>query len=89
MNEDVSNVEYLGEVRKSPAQVLKVSVGTYLGRAYVYTTIWTKDEQDPGMGEATRMGLTLRPDTLRDLLPLLEAALKVAKARKPERPGRR
>ena len=52
MNEDVSNVEYLGEVRKSPAQVLKVSVGTYLGRAYVYTTIWTKDEQDPGMGEA-------------------------------------
>lgn len=87
--DEVKNVEVVGEVRKGSTQVLKVSVGSFRGREYVYTTIWKKDEQDPGPGEATHLGLTLRPDTLSAMLPLLEAALKVASDRKAKRAGRR
>ena len=89
MNEEtVSNIEVLGEVRKGPSSVLRVSVGEFRRQTYVYCQTWEKDEQDLGEGTPTRRGLTWRPDTLRDLLPLFQAALETAAAREPEQ-GRR
>jgi hypothetical protein len=83
-----TNVEYLGETRKSPGQVLKVSVGDFAGRPYIYCTVWQRDEQDDGPGEPTHIGLTLRPSTLKELMPLFQTALEVAKARRPEKRGK-
>jgi len=49
MNEEtVSNIEVLGEVRKGPSLILRVSVGEFRGQTYVYCQTWEKDEQDPG-----------------------------------------
>jgi len=82
MDETATNIEVLGEVRRGPTSVLKVSVGDFRGRPYVYCESWRKDEQDPGEGEPTRAGLTMRPDVLRDLLPLFKAALEMVAARR-------
>ena len=85
MNEETaSNIEVLGEVRKGPFSVLRVSVGEFRGQTYVYLQTWERDEQDPGEGTPTCRGLTMRPDTLRDLFPLFQAALETAAAREPE-----
>jgi hypothetical protein len=78
------NIEYLGEVRKGPDLVLKVSVGDFHERTYIYVQTWRKDESDQGEGTVTHLGLTLRPRTLRDLLPLCQAALEKATARERE-----
>jgi len=81
MDETATNIEVLGEVRRGPSSVLKISIGEFRGRQYIYCENWRKDEQDPGEGEPTRGGLTMRPDILRDLLPLFKAALEKAAAR--------
>lgn len=80
------NIEVLGEVRKGPTLVLKVSVAEYYRKTYIYCQTWEKDEQDAGPGNLTHLGLTMRPNTLRDLIPLFQAALEKATAR--EREGR-
>jgi len=86
MNEEtVSNIEVLGEVRKGPSSVLRVSVGEFRGQTYVYCQTWNKTEQDAGPGEETHLGLTWRPDTLRDLLPLFSKALETAAAEEREK----
>jgi len=87
--ETTINIEHLGEVRKTPVSVLKVFVGEYRERTYIYCQVWDRGEQDIGPGEPTLRGLTMRPDTLRDLLPVFQAALKVAEARREGKRGRR
>jgi len=81
MDETQSNVEIIGEARKGPTLVLKVSVAEYYEKTYIYCQTWEKDKQDAGPGKLTHLGLTMRPDTLRDLLPLFQAALEKATAR--------
>jgi len=70
----------VGEVRKGRSSVLKVSVGEYYGKTYVYCQLWNKTEQDAGPGEETHLGLTMRPDVLRELLPLFSKALEQTSA---------
>jgi hypothetical protein len=86
MNETVSNIEVIGAVRRNPSSILKVSVGEFNRRTYVYCQAWDKDEQDEGPGEPTFKGLTFRPDTLRGLLPLFSKALEKAAARRQIKP---
>jgi len=81
MDDIQGNVEVIGEARKGPTLVLKVSVAEYYRKTYVYCQTWEKDEQDVGPGKLTHLGLTMRPNTLRDLLPLFQAALEKATAR--------
>jgi hypothetical protein len=76
------NDTVIGEVRKNLSSVLKVSVGEFKGRTYIYFQTWEKGERDPGEGTPTSRGMTMRPSTLRDLLPLLPRALEEAAARK-------
>ena len=78
VEETARNIEVIGEVRKGRGKVLKVSVGEFKGRPYVYCQIWDKGEADPGPGAPTPQGLTLRPDTVLELLPLLEGAAAAA-----------
>ena len=82
MSEAATNIEILGEVRRGPGSVLKVSIGEFRGQTYIYCETWRKHEQDPGEGEPTHGGLTVRPDTLLEVLPLLNTALEKAKARR-------
>jgi hypothetical protein len=81
MNESGGNAVDVGEVRRNLSSVLKVSVGEFKGRAFVYGQLWKKDDGDDGPGERTHLCLTLRPGVLRDLLPLLSEALDEAAAR--------
>jgi len=80
MNE-AGNVVDIGEVRKGLSSIFKVSVGEYNGRTYVYCQLWKKEEEENGPGEKTRLGLTLRPEALRGLIPLFSKALEEAAAR--------
>ena len=81
MDETQSKVEIIGEARKGPTLVLKVSIAEYYRKTYIYCQTWEKDEQDAGPGKLTHLGLTMRPNTLRDLIPLFQAALEKATAR--------
>jgi len=83
----VDNIEVLGEVRKGPTLVLKVSVAEYYRKTYIYCQTWEKNEQDAGPGKLTHLGLTMRPNVLRDLIPLFQAALEKATAREGESRG--
>lgn len=81
VEETAGNIEVIGEVRKGRWKVLRVSVGEFRGLPYVYCQIWEKGEADPGPGAPTPQGLTLRPDTVLELLPLLEGAAAAATVR--------
>jgi len=83
-NETTGDLEVIGEVRRGVSSVVRVSIGEFRKRIYVYCQGWEKDEQDPGEGTLRYRGLTVRPDTLRELIPLFEAAIEKAVARKGE-----
>jgi hypothetical protein len=85
MIDDRANVAEIGEVRKSSSAVLKVQVGDFNGRSYIYTQNWMKPRDGDGPGEATHGGMTLRADTLTALIPIFQAALEVVEARQFER----
>ena len=76
MNEEKEII--VGEVRKSTAEVVRVTVGWFKGHLYCGARIWVKDERDTGPGTPTVKGLTIRADVLSELLPLLKSAVEVA-----------
>jgi hypothetical protein len=75
---DVINEQVLGTVRKNRGQVVRVSVGDYAGCPYVYARVYPIEESPEPIGHP---GLTLRADTVRDLIPLLSQALELAEIR--------
>lgn len=68
----------VGEVRKSTAEIVRVSVGEFKGRVYCHARIWAKEEGGTDEAKPTVKGLTIRPDVLRELLPLLKTAVDAA-----------
>ena len=85
--EETVNVREIGEVRKSPFKVLKVRVGDFRGRPYCYLQTWDREVEETGPGTPRgTVGLSITPNVLKDLLPLLEEAMRVAERRRRE-PG--
>lgn len=80
-----NNEVLIGEARKNPSSVLKIFIGEYNRRTYVYIQAWDKDEGDLGEGTPTHRGLTMRPDVLRALLPLFSKAIEKAAVREREK----
>ena len=72
------NTITIGEARRNRRDVIRVSVGQYDGRTFIYTQVIENEEGERGEGRPSRAGLTLRPGVLRDLIPLFEAALETA-----------
>jgi len=77
---DVINEQVLGTVKRNREQEFRVSVGTYCGKPYVYCRVYPIVAPPPGV-EARHPGLTMRPDNVRDLLPLFSQALELAEIR--------
>jgi len=81
VQETARNLVTIGEVEKGQGKVLRVSVGEFHGRVYVYCQLFEKVESGEGPGQAMHGGLTFRPDTVLELLPLLEGAVAAATVR--------
>jgi hypothetical protein len=64
---DVTNVAIVGTVQKNGHQVLRVSMGNCADRPYVYARIY----EDASTDDPRHPGLSMRPDIVRELLPLL------------------
>jgi len=79
------NKREIGEVRNGPYAVLKVGVGDFHGRTYVYLQTWEKapEETGPGVPRGSR-GLAIRPETLEELVPLLQEAVRAGLRRRQE-----
>ena len=84
MSDEATNIECLGEVRKGLSAVLKVSVGDYRGRSYIYCRTWEKAEGEEGEG-TPRGGLSMNSKTLAALMPLFSRALEAVRERGIER----
>jgi len=63
------------EIAKNASETLRVEQTEYLGKQLVAVRVFTGRPGDPG-ALPTRKGLTLRPDTWRELLPAIRAALE-------------
>jgi hypothetical protein len=74
------DVEEIGIIPKGLNSSLKVSIGTYRSWSFIYLQLFRKTDGEDGPGEM-RGGLTMRSDTLADLLPVLGLALEKAEAR--------
>jgi hypothetical protein len=72
--------QHLGVVRKNATQEIRVSVGDYGGVPYIYALV-CPNEEPPECERERHPGLTIRPHTLRPLIPLLSQALEVAEIR--------
>ena len=75
---DVLNEQILGMVEKNRDSVIRVYVGDYLQRPYIYVRIFPREKLPEPVPHP---GLTLRPDMVRELLPLLNEALDVCAIR--------
>lgn len=84
MNDSIS----IGEVRKNRGQVLHVYLREYEGRPFVSLECWDSVKGEEGQGVFSGKQYTLSVRTWSDLIPLIEAALKVAEGRWPVRQGR-
>jgi len=74
----------IGSVRKNARESLQVHVQEYRGAIYVDARVWF---QDPGGNPptliATKKGLCLRPELVKELLPLLAEATAKAETLDP------
>lgn len=62
------------EITKNASETLRVEPTEYMGKQLVAVRVFTGRPGDPD-ARPTRKGLTLRPDTWRELLPAIRAAL--------------
>ena len=62
-------------VPKNAREELRVTVGEYQGIPLVDVRVWALPAVPGGEGAATKKGLSLRPDTWRELLPEIAKAL--------------
>lgn len=61
------------EVRKNATETIRIEATIYNDRDLLDVRVWYSDVT--GEAKPTRKGLTLRPETWRELLPLIEEAL--------------
>ncbi len=62
-------------IPKNAREELRVTVGEYQGIPLVDVRVWALPAVPGGEGAATKKGLSLRPDTWRELLPEIAKAL--------------
>ena len=62
------------EIPKNAAETLRVERTEYMGKELVAVRVWTGRPGDP-QAKPTQKGLTLRPETWGELLPVIEALL--------------
>jgi hypothetical protein len=70
----VSEELVIGEARKNRGEIVRVSIGRFGGRPYVYARWFGKNEGQDAEVDLHR-GFTLAPDAARGFVRLLEAAL--------------
>lgn len=63
------------EIPKNAAETLRLEWTEYNGIDLVAVRVWTGSPGDPD-ARPTKKGLTLRPETWREVLPVLEALLE-------------
>jgi hypothetical protein len=63
------------EVPKSMLEAIRVQRHEFRGKPYVDVRVFTVPVSEGLEGVPTKKGLTLRPETWRELLPLIEEAL--------------
>ena len=79
MNDDS---ELIGEVTKNSLERVRISVCTFKGHVIVDARIYVND--GTGRAVATKKGLCVAPDVLREMLPLLDEAQKRAAAKREQ-----
>jgi len=77
---NVSNERVLGYVPKNRMRRVRVSVGDFRERPFVYIVTCPLDEPEDGK-ETFYPGVTLQAESVRKLIPLLEQAITVAEER--------
>ena len=71
--------EVIGSVRKSRFQAVRVSLGEWHGRGYIYLhTLQHLDGRPDSEAEERPGGFTLEPGVWRSLLPLIEQACELS-----------
>ena len=75
-----TNVANIGAVRRNDRQELRLFVGDFYNHPYIYCRVYELEPPPPG-AEERHPGLTLRPEHLRELLPMFNQALDVAEMR--------
>jgi len=63
------------EIPKNASETLRVEPTEYMGKHLVAVRVFTGRPGDPD-ARPTKKGLTLRPETWREVLPVLEALLE-------------
>lgn len=71
-------------IPKNAREELRVTVGEYNGIPLVGVRVWALPAVPGGEGAATKKGLSLRPDTWRELLPAIDKALGNGAVCEPE-----
>lgn len=85
----MENKELVGSVRKNTMENVQVHVQRYQGITFVDARVWLKGfSADPRTVIATRKGLCLRPEVVKQLLPILAEAQARAEALEQEGPGK-
>lgn len=75
----------VGSVRKNFQETVEVHVSEYQSKVYVDVRTFIKDFMNPKVVIATKKGLCLRPELVKELLPILaKAQAKAEKARARE-----
>jgi hypothetical protein len=74
----------IGFISKNRSEKVKVQVVEYKGWVCIDFRVWLQgSHEDAGATIATKKGLCLRPEVVRELLPLLSEALAKAEALDP------
>lgn len=64
--------QVIGEVQKNSTEIVKVIITEHKGHSLVDARVYFPDKN--GDWHPTRKGLTLKADTVKELLPLLQEA---------------
>ena len=76
MSEHVAAADLIGEVPKNATEIIRVQRTEYNGVDLIDVRVWTSTV-DPADAKPTKKGLTLRPETWRALLKVIEPQLGI------------
>lgn len=72
----------VGETRLSFSKIVRVSIGTFDSRSFVYVSLFALDRgQGPDQAVDLRRGLTFKPEVWARLLPIITEAISKATER--------
>jgi len=72
---ETENRKLIGEFYKNSQEIVRVYSYQWNGKDLIDARVWVlKDAADPGSAQPTKKGLCIRPDTLPELIDILQKA---------------